>query len=218
MKFQQGLVLAATVLLGVTLIDPLYPREQWLQHPPTVVSLVALFWAARRQWLSSAAMTCLVAMLVLHILGARWIYSNVPYQHWCEAAFGAGPREWFGWTRNHYDRLVHLAFGLLMPLPLAEAARRYGGLSPRWSLVLAVAAVGAASAGYEVFEWLLATIAAPDQAERYNGQQGDPWDAQKDMALAIVGSLLTAAWLAWPRRLPPTPASVPSTPRHDNRS
>jgi len=196
MRYQQGLVLAVAALLGVTLVGPLYPREQWLQHPPTVAALAALFWAARKQWLSHAAMTCLAAMLALHIVGARWIYSNVPYQQWCEAALGAGPREWFGWTRNHYDRLVHLAFGLLMPLPVAEAARRYGGLSARWSLAVALLAVATASAWYEVFEWLLATIAAPEQAERYNGQQGDLWDAQKDMALAIAGSLGATAWLA----------------------
>lgn len=200
MNYQQALVLAVTVLLGVTLVHPLYPREQWLQHPPTVAAIVALFWAARKHWFSNAAITCLAAMLALHILGARWIYSNVPYQQWCEATLGSGPREWFGWTRNHYDRLVHLAFGLLMPLPLAEAARRYGALSARWSLAVAAMGVATASAGYEVFEWLLATIADPDQAERYNGQQGDFWDAQKDMALAMVGSLLAAAWLARPRR------------------
>ncbi len=200
MKYQPALLLAVTVLLGVTLINPLYPREQWLQHPPTAAAIVALLWAARRQWLSNAAMTCLAAMLALHIIGARWIYSNVPYQQWCEATLGSGPSEWFGWTRNHYDRLVHLAFGLLMSLPAAEAARRYGGLSPRWSLAVALMAVATASAGYEVFEWLLATTASPDQAERYNGQQGDFWDAQKDMALALAGSLLAAAWLARPSR------------------
>jgi putative membrane protein len=135
-------------------------------------------------------------MLVLHVVGARWIYSNVPYEKWCDSLFGAGPQEWFGWIRNHYDRLVHLAFGLLMPLPIAEAAMRFGGLSRRWALFTAISVVASASAVYEVFEWLLAIVAAPEYAEHYNGQQGDIWDGQKDMALAIAGSLIAAIPLA----------------------
>ncbi len=201
MNRQYAMILAAALLLAVTLVHPLYPAEQWLQHPPTVAALAALFWAARKRWLSDAAMACLVTMIVLHIGGARWIYSNVPYERWCDALFGHGPREWFGWTRNHYDRLVHLAFGLLMPLPIAEAAVRHGGLSRRWALAMALAAVAGASAAYEVFEWLLAIIAAPDYADRYNGQQGDMWDGQKDMALALAGSLVATAILARSRRL-----------------
>ena len=173
-----------------------FPREQWLQHMPTLPALAGLGWAARRKWLSTAAFACLAAMLVLHIVGARWIYSYVPYERWCDSLFGSGPQEWFGWRRNHYDRFVHLAFGLLMPLPLVETARRYGGLSRTWALAWAIAAVAAASAAYEVFEWLLAVVAAPEFAEHYNGQQGDAWDAQKDMALALVGSLIAVGAMA----------------------
>jgi putative membrane protein len=196
MNPQLLLVLAAAAMLAITLVHPLYPHEQWLQHPPTVLALVALFAAAHKRWLSTPAIACLVAMLALHIFGARWIYSNVPYERWCDALCGSGPHEWFGWTRNHYDRLVHLAFGLLLPLPIAEAAVRHGGLSRRWALVTAVSGVAAVSAAYEVFEWLLAITAAPEYAEHYNGQQGDPWDGQKDMALAIAGSLVAAVCLA----------------------
>jgi len=194
--YQFASVLAATALLAVSLIHPIYPHEQWLQHPPTVAALAALFWTAKRQWLSTAAMTCLVAFLVLHIVGARWIYSYVPYDQACAAVFGSGPNEWFSWTRNHYDRFVHLAFGLLLPMPIVEAAKRHGGLSRTWALAVAIGVVGTASAGYEVFEWLLAMIAAPEYAERYNGQQGDMWDGQKDMALALAGALVAAAIIA----------------------
>ena len=76
---------------------------------------------------------------------------------------------------------------------------RYGGLSRRWALFTAISAVAAASAVYEVFEWLLAVVAAPEYAEHYNGQQGDLWDGQKDMALAIAGSLIAAMPLAFRR-------------------
>ena len=56
--------------------------------------------------------------MTLHVVGARWIYSNVPYDAWCAAALGGKPLDWFNWQRNHYDRFVHLAFGALMVLPV----------------------------------------------------------------------------------------------------
>jgi putative membrane protein len=197
MNAQLALVLAAVAFFAVTLVGAPYPEEQWLQHLPTIIALPALAWAVHKKWLSTAALACLVGMLALHMIGARWMYSYVPYERFFDAVFGSGPHEWFGWTRNHYDRLVHFAFGLLMSLPLVESSMRHGGLSRGWALAWAAAVVAGVSAGYEVFEWLLAVIAAPDIAEGYNGQQGDPWDAQKDMALAIAGSLVATGWLAW---------------------
>lgn len=189
-NYQMAVLAAATALFAASIWRPLYPQEQWLQHIPTVLALPALLLSARRRWLSNASFTCLTMMLALHIVGARWIYSNVPYDDWLSAVAGNGTREWFGWTRNHYDRLVHFAFGLLMTLPIAEATVRYGGLSVAWGLAWAWMTVAGVSALYEVFEWAIAIIAAPDYAERYNGQQGDWWDAQKDMALALLGSTL----------------------------
>lgn len=201
-NYQMAVLAAATVLFAAAIWRPIYPQEQWLQHIPTVLALPALLLlSARRRWLSNASFTCVAAMLALHIVGARWIYSNVPYDEWCRAVAGSGPREWFGWTRNHYDRLVHFAFGLLMTLPIAEASVRYGALSVAWGLAWAWMTVAGVSALYEVFEWAISMIAAPDYADRYNGQQGDWWDAQKDMALALLGC--TLATLALGVRLRP---------------
>jgi putative membrane protein len=198
-RYQTGLVAACAALLAVSLISPNYPHEQWLQHPPTVFALAALLWAARKEWFSNAAMTCLIAFIALHIVGARWIYSYVPYERWSDAIVGSGPYEWFGWTRNHYDRLVHVAFGALFVPPLIEVAMRFGGLRLGGAMVIALLMIASVSAVYEVFEWLLAMVAAPEYAEAYNGQQGDPWDAQKDMALALAGGV-AAAVLIIPRR------------------
>jgi len=194
--YQFACVAVCTLLLATTLWSPIYPQEQWLQHVPTVIAIPALFWAARRVWCSDLSMTCLAAMLALHIVGARWIYSYVPYEEWCDAAIGSGPCEWFGWTRNHYDRLVHFAFGMLMTVPIAEASQRFLRLSVPLAIAAAWLAVAGISAAYEVVEWALAVIAAPDFAEKYNGQQGDFWDPQKDMALALAGSSLAACGLA----------------------
>ena len=174
----------------------MFPEEQALQHSATVVALVLLTVCARKEWLSTAAFTCLVGMLWLHILGARYIYSYVPYHEWFTTLCGSSPAEWFGWQRNHYDRLVHFCFGMLSIFPLYEVATRYGRLSPRWAILLSLFAIMTISAAYEIFEWMIAVVMAPDYAEAYNGQQGDVWDPQKDMALALAGSLVAAALMA----------------------
>ena len=127
---------------------------------------------------------------MLHTLGARWIYSYVPYDDWALALAGHDISSLLGTTRNGYDRLVHFAFGALLTLPMVEIARKFGGLLSGWSLVFAFALIALGSALYEIFEWLLTLIAAGETADYYNGQQGDVWDAQKDMAAAQVGSAL----------------------------
>jgi putative membrane protein len=106
-------------------------------------------------------------------------------------------------TRNHYDRLVHFAFGALWLLPFCELSARHMGVPRRVAWIYALALVMAASLVYELFEYALALTLSPESAEAYNGQQGDGWDAQKDMALAVLGSLcaLPVAWLT-ARRAP----------------
>src|SRR5690606_6454139 len=101
----------------------------------------------------------------------------------------------------HYDRLVHLAFGVLAMPPAVEWLRRHGGLGPRaagWGAVAGVVVIGAI---YEIFEWLLAIAVAGAAADSYNGQQGDIWDAQKDMALALAGALAALARGRYGRRI-----------------
>jgi len=116
----------------------------------------------------------------------------VPYDAWSHFLTGHTVSQAFGLARNEFDRLVHLAFGVLAVPVYAEAAQRHGGASRRAALWHAVLFVGLVSAAYEIFEWLLTMVVAPEMAADYNGQQGDPWDAQKDMAMALVGAALAA--------------------------
>ncbi len=200
MKYQVASITAMIFLLGVTQIRPLYPRDQILLHAPMIVIVPVLLLAATRGWLTSSSMTCIVVFLALHIVGARYVYSALPYDAWSRGLFGISPGEFFSLTRNHYDRFVHVVFGLLAVLPLSEVAERYGRLSRRWSLGVAFLAVATIGALYEVFEWGLTMAVAPEMADRYNGQQGDSWDAQKDMALAISGAGVTSIGLCFWRR------------------
>ncbi|QDS99796.1 Inner membrane protein YjdF [Adhaeretor mobilis] len=171
---------------------------------PTVVGLLSLFLFSRTGYFSCTSATCIAVFLLMHIIGARWIYSYVPYDRWCDALFGRNLSNQFGWQRNHYDRLVHFAFGFLFTLPTAEAVKKLSGLNRWLALGAAFTVVAAVSAAYEILEWGLAVVAAPEFAERYNGQQGDYWDAQKDMALACLGSLLAVAGLSLARSILPT--------------
>ena len=181
--------LLAALLLTAQVAQP-YPEIALLQHIPTLVFLIASPSLLRRWPLSTASLACIVAFLALHTLGGRYAYSNVPYDDWVRALSGMTLSDAMGWTRNHYDRLVHFAFGALSVLPVAEIARRWGGLTPRGAGLAVLAWALAISCLYEIFEWLLTIVAAGETADRYNGQQGDIWDAQKDMALATFGAIL----------------------------
>ncbi|MBX9790882.1 MAG: DUF2238 domain-containing protein [Pirellulales bacterium] len=189
---QFSLLAITGVFLIVSLWRPIYPHEQFLQHVPTVVALLALSLAVRRRWLSTSALMCIVLFLWLHILGARYIYSYVPYDEWLDKALGFSPTRQFSWRRNHYDRLVHVCFGALAVPPVCEIAQRFGGLRRMWAIVFAVSFTACLSSLYEIAEWIVAIVLSPESAEAYNGQQGDMWDAQKDMALATGSSLLVA--------------------------
>lgn len=186
-----ALVITTVILLGLSLIRAPFPHEQPLQHGPTVVAILLLTIDARKNWLSTASFSCLIAFIWLHILGARFIYSFVPYDDWSITFFGSSMSEWFGWQRNHYDRLVHLCFGALCMVPSHDIATKYGQMRPRWAIIFALFAVMTMSAFYETMEWLLTVVMSPRHADAYNGQQGDFWDAQKDMALAFAGCLFT---------------------------
>ena len=181
-------LLAAAVVLAC--LRPPYPEEMYLQHSPTIALLIALPLLSRRFPLSNAAFGCLVAFMLLHTLGGRYNYSNVPYDRWATAWLGHDLSSALGWSRNHYDRLVHFAFGLLWARPVCEVSERHFGIPRHVAWISTVGFLLAFSALYEIFEWGLTVVLSPQEAGEYNGQQGDLWDAQKDMALALAGTLL----------------------------
>ena len=199
-RYQTALVVILAAVAAASCIAPPYPGEIWLQHSATLLVVVGLPLLSRWFPLSNATVTCVIAFMLLHVLGARYIYSCVPYDEWCYAALGWRPTERFHLTRNHYDRLVHFAFGALWLLPFWEISTRYLGVPHRAAWIYAIALVMAASMVYELFEWMLALTLAPQAAEAYNGQQGDTWDPHKDMALAVLGSLMALPVLWWSRR------------------
>jgi putative membrane protein len=189
---QQWMLAGLTLLLVLVQVRQPYPEIAPLQHLPTLALLIAAPFALRRWPMSSAAIGCIALFFALHTIGGRWTYSNVPYDAWARWLTGHDITHSFGFARNHYDRLVHLFYGLLAVLPVREALERHTGIAPRVALYIAVESVFAVSLTYELFEWLLTLVMGGAMADGYNGQQGDIWDAQKDMALAALGAIVAA--------------------------
>lgn len=181
-----GFILA-TVLLS---IGSPYPEVMLLHHSATILIALFLIWVIKLKTLSNLSFVLIVFYALLHVLGARWTYLDVPYDLWSQRLLGLNLSDCFGWQRNQYDRLVHFAFGLLLWFPVVEIAQKWFGYKPSHSRYLAWEFIAMASLMYELFEWGLTFFVPENQAVEYNGQQGDIWDAQKDMALAVTGACL----------------------------
>lgn len=171
-------------------IAPSY-REDWLLETiPTFIGVPLAVAGYRRFRFSDRAYVQATLFLLLHSLGAHYTYSEVPLGGWMRDAFGLG--------RNHYDRLVHFSFGLLMLRPVRELGFRHGQEPGRVALFyFTVAGVALWSLIYEVVEWGVASVADPAAGTAYLGTQGDVWDAEKDMALALLGGVLAATYEWW---------------------
>jgi len=167
-----------------------------MQHVPTVLAALLLAYLSNRFVIGRWSFSSIIVFLCLHTLGARYLYSYVPYDVWSEKLLGVSLSEVFGFERNHYDRVVHFSYGLLLAVPVQEFERRYLRLSKVMSSLLAVEFILATSAGYELLEWLVAVVFTPRWAEQFLGQQGDIFDAQKDTALATVGAVVSISVMA----------------------
>lgn len=181
------------VLWVVSCLYPPYPNELVLQHIPTVIAVLLLVAVEFILPLSLGSYIAVLAFLCLHLLGARYLYSNVPYHEWFDVLRGRDARPLGAWHRNHYDRMVHFSYGLMLTGVACEFLRKATAMSGAWGWTMAISVILCTSALYEIIEWCIALLLAPDAAEAYNGQQGDMWDAQKDMTLALVGSVIACA-------------------------
>ena len=188
--------LLTVAIFAITWIDPPWPVEQALHSSLTVVGLIWLLLHDRRWPMRPGDFAAICTFIAVHCIAARWLYSNVPYDAWMRAVFGWSPQVAFGWERNHFDRLIHLLYGLcLTPALAAHARRRWCGMGVGQGFALALLAVMASSLVYEWLEWGIALLLSPEAAEAYNGQQGDVWDAHMDMLLATIGAALSWPWL-----------------------
>lgn len=176
---------------------PEHPQDFVLEHILTVVFVAVLVVTRRVFPLSHLSYTLIFLFLVLHIVGAFYTYSLVPYDRWLGTVVS-----WFGvedfsldralgFSRNQFDRLVHFAFGLLLVYPVREVFLRIAGVKGFWGYYLPLDVAMSFSLLYELLEWVVALVFGGDVGQSYLGTQGDEWDAHKDMALATLGALIT---------------------------
>jgi putative membrane protein len=180
------LMAAVAVALVVSGLRP-HDRPTWvLESLPVMLALPWLFLTRRRFPLTPLLYRLLSLHALLLLIGAHYTYSLVPLGDWLQTAFDL--------ARNPYDRIGHLAQGFIPAILVRELLLRLGPLQ-RGPLLftLVTSACLAFSALYELLEWWSA-LAFGDGAVSFLATQGDPWDAQWDMFLALLGAV-SAQWL-----------------------
>jgi putative membrane protein len=183
-----GLVFAAWwALLAIRPWD----RATWLvENALAIAAAAALVGYNRSLLLSRLSYTFIFVFMCLHQVGAHYTYSEVPYDAWFERLTGTTLSEITGWQRNHFDRLVHFCYGLLLAYPVRELFLRVADVRGFWGYFLPLDLTMSSSMFFELVEWWAAELFGGDLGQAYLGTQGDIWDAHKDMLLASMGALI----------------------------
>ncbi|MHC8286030.1 DUF2238 domain-containing protein [Pseudomonas sp. XS1P51] len=167
-------------------------RVDWALENLLVLLLVGTLVAVSRRFrLSAVSISLVFVFLCIHELGSHYTYSLVPYDRWCSALTGISLDKTLGLRRNQFDRLVHLSYGLLMVYPIREVLLRLTPLRGFWVVFIALNIMLSTSAIYELVEWIGGAYLGDDTSRAFVGAQNDPWDSQKDMALAVAGALVS---------------------------
>jgi putative membrane protein len=191
------LLLAVFLVVAVALgIAPHYRQDWLLENVLVLLALPVLVLGYRRLRFSNGSYAALFVFLVLHEIGAHYTYAEVPWDRWFAALSGFSLHDALGLSRNHFDRAIHFAYGLLLTPAVVELVAARTVSSGAWRWIVPVSLVTASSALFELFEWAAAVWFGGDLGVAYLGTQGDPWDAQQDMFLALLGSVVTVTVLA----------------------
>ncbi|MDF2487832.1 MAG: hypothetical protein K0S77_454 [Pseudomonas sp.] len=179
-------LLAVTVALGWSPVD----RQTWMiENTLMVIGAVAVWFTRHSFYWSPRSWAMLLVFLCLHQIGSHYTYPKVPYNEAILELTGIDLDQAFDARRNHYDRFVHLCYGLLTALPFRELITRKCQLDGAWASLMAWSMVLSTSMLYELMEWVGGQYWGQG-GSAVIGAQGDVWDAQKDMALAAAGALL----------------------------
>jgi len=175
------LLIAAAALLALSRVDAFEPGTWLLEIAPILIVAPILVVTARRFPLTPLVYRLLFVHAVILMVGGHYTYAKVPLGFWVQDAFGL--------ARNHYDRLGHLAQGFVPAMLTREVLLRRSPLQRgKWLAFLVVCVCLAVSATYELIEWLTAVLGG-SAADAFLGTQGDVWDTQWDMFMALVGAI-----------------------------
>ena len=171
-------------------IAPKYRADWALENVLVVAFVVFVALTYKRLTLSRVSYTSIFLFLCLHEVGAHYTYAETPYDEWSRLLTGGSLNSLLGWERNNFDRVVHLAYGLLLAYPIREIFLRVAEVRGFWGYFLPLDLTMSTSMTFELFEWAAAELFGGDLGQAYLGTQGDVWDAHKDMALASLGALI----------------------------
>lgn len=180
-RFPLVLLAILTPVLVLTLIYCRAGRLNWLlEVGPALLAFLALALTYRKMRLSDYCYVCVFLHTLVLVYGGYYTYAETPLGNWA--------KETFDLSRNHYDRVGHLALGffpvcIIKEVLLRVTPLRRGG----WFYFLVLSVVLAAAAAYELIEWWSTYWVAPEVGQAFLGSQGDPWDAQWDMFLGLIG-------------------------------
>ena len=182
-----ALLMAASAALIVSGLEP-FDRATWLMEvAPVIVGVPILMATFARFRLTLLLYRLFFVHSLILIVGGHYTYAEVPAGFWFQDLFDL--------SRNHYDRLGHLAQGFVPAILARELLIRTSQLRPgRWLFFLCLSVSLAFSAFYELIEWW-AAVALGATAEAFLGTQGDVWDSQWDMCLALCGAALSLSLL-----------------------
>lgn len=183
-----GLLAACTAVLVWSGIGPA-DRATWaLEVAPAVAGIGLLVWLYPRFRMTDLAYWLVAAFAILLMVGGHYTYAEVPLFDWLQ--------EQYGHSRNHFDRLGHFMQGFVPAIVAREVLVRKRVLARRgWLFFVVVAICLSISAFYELIEWWVALL-SEDAAESFLGTQGDNWDTQWDMFLALSGAVLALITLS----------------------
>ena len=186
-----GRAMWLAVFLIVLVWSGIRPKDYltWLlEVSPAVIGLAVLAATRRTFPLTTLTYQLILVHSVILMVGGHYTYAEVPIGHWVKEALGQ--------DRNHYDRLGHFAQGFVPAILAREILVRREVVRGRaWLFTIVVSICLAFSALYELIEWTVAALTGT-AAEAFLGTQGDVWDTQKDMALALIGAFLAQLTLA----------------------
>jgi putative membrane protein len=178
-------------------IHPVERKDWMLENALTLLFVAFLVITYRRLPFSNISYTLIFIFMCLHTMGAHYTYSLVPYNEWSSHLFGRPLNRMLHLgDRNYFDRLVHFCFGFLLAYPIRELFMRVAGARGFWGYYLPLDLTMSFSMVYELIEWAAAVGFGGDLGVAYVGAQGDIWDAQKDMALASLGALISMCVVA----------------------
>ena len=181
--FKKTLVVIFFLFWVALAINPVDPGIWVLENILVVTVFPVVLWLDRHYSFNNWTYLSLTVFVILHLFGAHMTYNEMIYFSWFS--------DWFGWERNYYDQLIHFLFGLLVFVPFFEIFY-HQGISRRLSYLIAFLFISSAGTWYELLEWMTIVLLCnqPDERCFEAISQGDVWDAQKDIAYAIIGSII----------------------------